>query len=116
MSCTKTIVLQVCYNFPGMLQLLSGISTISHWNAYNYATTYTGMLLLHLKTNAQKLNYHSLYRHAISTTDCGCGFLSNKLVFRVRLVHIITLIAKCLFYYPNGGYLKAYPQRGDHLM
>ena len=40
-----TTALQVCYNFPGVLQLPLECATTSHRNAYNYATTSNGMLL-----------------------------------------------------------------------
>ena len=41
MWCITTTVLQVCYNFPSVLQIPVECGTTSHWNAYIYATIST---------------------------------------------------------------------------
>ena len=59
MWCITTTVLQVCYNFPSVLQHPSGM-----W--YNFPLECIYLCHdFHQKTNANKLNYHSLYGHTI---------------------------------------------------
>ena len=78
------------HSSPGVLEL-PWCATTSQWKVVLPIGMHIIMLQHPLeccKTNAHKLNYHSLYRHTISTIDHGFEFVSDKLVFRVRLVYL----------------------------
>ena len=77
------------HSSPGVLQL-SWCATASQWNVVQLPIVMHIIMLQHpQKANALKLNYHSLYRHTVST---GFEFISDKIVFRVKLACLMTLI------------------------
>ena len=79
------------HSSPGVLQL-PWCATASQWNVVQLPIRMHIIMLQHpQKANALKLNY-PLYRHTISTINFGFEFISDKIVFRVRLVCLMTLI------------------------
>ena len=68
---SHTTALQVCYNFPGVLQLTLKCATTSIQNTYNYVTTSNAMLQ---KNQGTVTNTKKLFLYKAHHINIDCGF------------------------------------------